>query len=65
MAMTQQPVDGPGEGPRPTRVVIGGVTPEVDGGLLVLTVAASVYLGVLPGKVLEFASRSAAELTRW
>jgi len=31
---------------------------------LALTVAATIYLGVLPGRVLDYASRGAALLTR-
>jgi NADH:ubiquinone oxidoreductase subunit 2 (subunit N) len=31
---------------------------------LVISVAATFYLGLLPGRILEYASRSAAELLR-
>jgi NADH-quinone oxidoreductase subunit N len=34
------------------------------GTALAITVAATIYLGVLPGRVLEYASRSVAELSR-
>ncbi len=41
--------------------------PPVPTGLraaLTLTVFATIYLGILPGRVLEYASRSATELLR-
>jgi len=31
---------------------------------LAISVAATLYLGILPGRILEYASRSAAELLR-
>jgi NADH-quinone oxidoreductase subunit N len=34
------------------------------GTALTLSLAATIYLGVLPGRVLEYASRSAADLLR-
>jgi hypothetical protein len=34
------------------------------GAALAITVAATIYLGVLPGRILEYASRSVAELAR-
>jgi NADH:ubiquinone oxidoreductase subunit 2 (subunit N) len=34
------------------------------GTALAISLAATIYLGVLPGRVLEYASRSAAELLR-
>jgi len=34
------------------------------GTALVVSLAATIYLGVLPGRVLEYASRSAAQLLR-
>jgi NADH:ubiquinone oxidoreductase subunit 2 (subunit N) len=34
------------------------------GAALAISVAATLYLGILPGRVLEFAARSAADLLR-
>jgi NADH-quinone oxidoreductase subunit N len=38
--------------------------PAPLGAALAISVAATLYLGLLPGRVLEYASRSAAELLR-
>jgi NADH-quinone oxidoreductase subunit N len=42
---------------------VAPVSPSL-GAALAISVAATLYLGILPGRVLEYASRSAAELLR-
>ena len=49
--------------PRGTVVPVGQVSAPL-GIALALTVAATIYLGVLPGRVLDYASRGAAMLLR-
>jgi NADH-quinone oxidoreductase subunit N len=44
--------------------VPGTPVPPALGAALAISVAATLYLGLLPGRILEYASRSAAELLR-